>query len=139
MCCPGRRQPVTMRILPSGATVYSNGTSQSAVLNDFPKLTDAVPILVTDEVIFRLARVTRITRLLPILNEVRVLEDIVRANQCKTCKKPVEVDRTIINTAKAALAECSDETAKLVKQAAGVLKFKVVYRRLTEPLQEVIR
>jgi hypothetical protein len=44
-----------------------------------------------------------------------------------------------MDLARIALAECSDETALLVKRAAGVVKYKVVYRRPSEPPQEVIR
>jgi hypothetical protein len=114
---------------------------RAAVLNDFPKMANAAPLLITDDVVFRWARITKIARLLPVMNEVRVLERALAANSCRSCRKPVEVDRSVLNTAKAALGECSDETALLVKQAAGVVKYKVVYRKLAsaEPPKEIIR
>jgi hypothetical protein len=112
---------------------------RAAVLEDFPKLADSAPILVTDDVVFRWARNARVARLLPVMNDVRVLERKIQANSCKSCQKPVEIDRSAIQSAKAALAECSDEIAKLVKQAVGVLKYKVMYRRHSEPPQEVTR
>jgi hypothetical protein len=112
---------------------------QSAVLEDFPKLADSAPILVTDDVVFRWARNARVARLLPVMNDVRVLERKIQANSCKSCQKPVEIDRSAIQSAKAALAECSDEIAKLVKQAVGVLKYKVMYRQHSQPPQEVTR
>jgi hypothetical protein len=112
---------------------------RSAVLDDFPKMADTAPVLVTDDVVFRWARFAKIARLLPIMNEVRVLERTLAANSCRTCRRPAEVDRSVLNTAKAALGECSEEMALLVKQAAGVVKYKVVYRKLSEPPKEVIR
>ena len=112
---------------------------QAAVLNDFPNLADSAPILVTDDVVFRWARNARVARLLPVMNEVRMLERKIQANSCKSCQKPVDIDRSALHSAKIALAECSDEIAKLVKQAVGVLKYKVVYRRHSEPPQEVTR
>jgi hypothetical protein len=108
-------------------------------LSDFPKLSESAPILVTDDVVFRWARNARVARLLPVMNDVRVLERKIQANSCKSCQKQADIDHSAINLAKVALAECSDEIAKLVKQAVGVLKYKVVYRRLSEPPQEVTR
>jgi len=108
-------------------------------LNDFSKLTDTSPVFVSDELLFRWSRIGQIARLLPVMADVRALEMLIAANSCKSCRKPVEVDRSALNSARRALAECSEEVAKLVKQAAGVVKYKVSYRRLTEPLQEIIR
>jgi hypothetical protein len=108
-------------------------------LEDFPKLTESAPILVSDDVVFRWARNARVARLLPVMNDVRVLERKIQANSCKSCQKPVEIDKSALHLAKVALAECSDEIAKLVKQAVGVLKYKVVYRRHSQPPQEITR
>jgi len=111
----------------------------SAVLHDFPKLADSAPILVTDDVVFRWARNARVARLLPVMNDVRVLERKIQAHSCRSCQKPADIDRSAIHFAKIALAECSDEIAKLVKEAVGVLKYKVVYRRHSEPPQEITK
>jgi hypothetical protein len=137
MCC-GRKNNNFVRVSSTG-TVARGTVQTAAVLKDFPALADAPPILVTDEVVFRWARNTRIARLLPITAEIKILEEKVRANSCKSCHKPIPIDRSAINRAKAALAECSDEIAKLVKQAANVLKYKVVYRHLSEETKEIIR
>jgi len=51
----------------------------------------------------------------------------------------MEVDRSSINVAKRALAECSEEVALLVKQAAGVVKYKVTYQSPSGGLKEVVK
>jgi len=128
-----------MRIPGAQAPIRSAVPAQTAVLGNLPKLADAAPVLITDAVLFRWARISRIANILPVMNEVRALEQRIIANTCKSCHKPVEIDRSAINAAKIALAECPDEIALLVKEAACVLKYKVVYRRLSEPAQEVTR
>ena len=139
MCC-GRGQTRFVHVPSSNTTARSPAVPvQAAVLEDFPKLADSPPILVTDDVVFRWARNARIARLLPVMNDVRVLERKIQANSCKSCQKVAEIDRSAIHSAKIALAECSDEIAKLVKQAVGVLKYKVVYRQHSQLPQEVTR
>lgn len=137
MACCGRRQNAFVQV--SANRTVAAIPVQSAVLSDFPKLADAAPVFVTDDVILRWSRIAHIARLLPVMTEVRVLERQLQTNSCKSCQKPVAVDRSAINKAKAALADCSDEVARLVKQAAGVLKYKVMYRLLGEEMKEVIR
>lgn len=127
-----------MRV-PSGQSTGRTELPSAAVLSDFPKLADSPPVFVTDSVIFRWARNARIVRLIPVLNEVRILERHLIANNCKSCRKPMEVDRSSINVAKRALAECSEEVALLVKQAAGVVKYKVTYQSPSGGLKEVVK
>ena len=136
-CC-GRMK--TIRVYSTNSRAY--GTSlkpQAAVLSDFPKLADAPPVLVTEALVRRWSRVPKILQLFPIMAEVRVLDRKLAANECNSCQKPPEIDKSAIDRAKIALAECSDDIALLVKRAANVLKYKVVYRKLSEPLKEIIR
>jgi len=120
---------------------YGHGAPvRAAVLDHFPSLADAPPVLVTDDVLFRWARNARVSRLLPAMTHVRILEQKIAAHSCRTCKKSaVEIDMAPLNIARQALAECSDEIALLLKQAVGVVKYKVVFRRLQESPIEVIR
>ena len=118
------------------------GASQqirAAVLSDFPSFADAPPVVVTDMVLFTWARYPQLLKLFPVMNEVRALERRIAANECKSCTKPPEIDRSALNRAKIALAECSDDIALLVKRAVGAVKYKITYQRLLEPLKEVVR
>ena len=136
-CC-GRMK--TMRVYsPNHRANRAEVQTQASVLSDFPKLADAPPTLVTEALVRRWSRIPKILQLFPMMAEVRVLDRKLAANECNSCQKQPEIDKSAIDRAKIALAECSDDVALLVKRAANVLKYKVVYRKLSEPTKEVIR
>jgi hypothetical protein len=82
----------------------------------------------------------RIAKLLPVFNEVRALEQKLRAVSCRSCKSVnTAVDKTSLGRARLALGTCAEETAKLVKEAANILKYRVTYRVLSEQPTEIIR
>jgi len=140
MACCGGMRVLRVNRTSTAARVYGNSQQpRAAALSDFPKLADAPPVLVTDWLLFRWARYPKLLKLLPIMTEVRALEVKIGANDCKSCRKPPEIDMSVLERVKKILAECPDEAALLVKQAANVLKYKVVYKNSSGVLKEVIR
>jgi hypothetical protein len=98
------------------------------------------PVTITDGLLFRWAHIIKIVKLIPQLNAVRELERKKYANQCNSCRHTHAVlDMSPLNAARDALANCSANTAALVKQAAGVLQYHVSYRKLDGTLREVVR
>jgi hypothetical protein len=97
-------------------------------------------IVVTDNVLFRWARIVAINRLFPILHGVRNLEYIAQSHNCNSCKsKPQQIDRTPLEKARKELATCSEEIANLVKQGAGVSNYTVGYLTDSGTYREVTR
>jgi hypothetical protein len=119
--------PVT-RTTPAPTPVAAIATKQQGTMT------------VTDNVLFRWARIVSINRLLPILHAVRNLEYAVQAHNCNSCRsKPPQIDRTALEKARKELALCSDEIAKLVKLGAGISNYTVGYITDTGTYREVTR
>jgi hypothetical protein len=122
---------------------YSQGNrygQRPMELNDFAKAADAPPIVVGDDLLFRWAHIVKMTKVVPGLSAVRALEHRVQAHGCRGCQKPtVTFDRSPLDNVRRFLGECPDETAKIVKQHAGILKYRVSYRDLAGVPKEVVR
>jgi hypothetical protein len=116
-------------------------TRQSAELKDFPKLlADSPPTVVADDLLFRWAHIIKIAKMVPGMSAVRALEQRVQANSCRSCQKPTVIfDRSPLDNARRFLGECSDAVAKLVKEAAGIVKYRVSYRDLAGVPRDVVR
>jgi hypothetical protein len=139
MCCGGgMKNRSTIRI-----TAQSNGrfTRIPAELSDFPKIAaETPPVVIGDDLLFRWSHIVKITKIIPGMSAVRSLEHKVQAHSCRSCQKPTVVfDRSPLKNARRFLGECSDETAKTVKQAAGILKYRVHYHDLSGVPKEVVR
>jgi hypothetical protein len=101
----------------------------------------APPLAVTDEVLFRWARIVRIGKLFPVMHAIRALESKLQ-RICRSCTAPRNaepIDRSILDVTRRELAECSDEKARLVKEAAGIVRYHVRYHDLAGTVREVVR
>jgi hypothetical protein len=101
---------------------------------------DTGEINITDQVLFIWSRIPRIARLIPSINAVRELEVKLRTVHCGSCRKKNEpIDKSSLNTVREFLATCSDETAELVKEAAGIVKYRLTYSQPLGQPTEVVR
>jgi hypothetical protein len=113
---------------------------QPAELNDFAKLADAPPVVVADDLLFRWSHIIKIAKIVPGMSAIRALEHQIHTHGCRSCQKPTMIfDRTPLENVRRFLAECSDEIAKTVKQAAGIVKYRVSYRTLAGVPREIVR
>ena len=104
-------------------------------------LPDETPLLVTDNVLFRWSRVIQIANLFPVMHTIRALEYKLQT-KCRSCgrqRQIHEINRTPLADVRRLLAECSDDKARLVKEAVGILKYRVQYHDLSGVVQDVIR
>ena len=88
-------------------------------------------IAVSDQMLFRMARVHEINLMFPVMASVRDLEYTMSSKTCRSCKyqrSQVQIDRSPLDRAMKQLAECSDDKAKLVCQALGVAHYRIHYR-----------
>jgi len=102
---------------------------------------NAPPLSITDDVLFRWARIVRIGKLFPVMHAIRALESKLQ-QICRSCaaKKNAEpVDRSVLDEARRELAECSEDKARLVKEAAGIVRYHVRYHDLAGSVREVVR
>lgn len=106
------------------------------------RVAEAGPLAVTDDVLFRWARIVRIANLFPVMHSIRALENRVRESGCRGCgdrnKRPA-FDRTPLDEARRLLAECSAEKAGQVKEAAGIAAYRVQYHDLSGSRREIVR
>ena len=106
------------------------------------RFSDSSPLVVTDDVLFRWARIVQIAKLFPIMHTIRALEFKIQSNTCRTChnkKTQVPLDRSPLADARRLLAECSDELARLVKESAGILRYQVSYHDRAGTLHIIVR
>jgi hypothetical protein len=121
--------------------ITSSSRTSRPVANNAHIDPNVPPLMVTDSVLFYWSRVIQIAKLFPIMHQVRSLEFTLQ-KQCKSCgqkQNSLEVDRSILNNVRRALAECSDEKARLVKEAAGIYSYRVVYHDLSGTAKDVTR
>ena len=102
---------------------------------------DETPLVVTDGVLFRWARIIKIANLFPAMHAVRELEHKLQT-ACRSCghayRQP-EPDRHALADARRLLGECSDEKARIVKEAAGIIKYRVWYHDMSGTVRDVVR
>jgi pyrroloquinoline quinone (PQQ) biosynthesis protein C len=106
------------------------------------RVREARPLTVTDDVLFRWARIVRIAKLFPVMHSIRALENRIQESSCRGCNdrnKNSDFDRTALDTARRLLAECSAERARQVKEAAGISEYRVQYHDLSGSVREVVR
>jgi hypothetical protein len=106
------------------------------------RVADPVPLTVTDDVLFRWARIVQIAKLFPIMNSIRALEYKIQTGVCRNCHQQhrlAEIDRSALDTARRQLAECADDRARFVKEAAGIRQYRITYHDLTGTKHEVTR
>jgi len=75
------------------------------------------------------------------MHAIRALESKLQ-RICRSCNAPRNtepIDRSVLDEARRELAECSDEKARLVKEAAGIVRYHVRYHDLTGTVREVVR
>jgi hypothetical protein len=97
-------------------------------------------LTITDNVIFRWARIPALHRLIPNLHAVRNLEYRMQTYSCHSCRsKPPQVDHVPLEIVRKFLATCPDNTANLVKKAAGILNYTVGYIADNSNYREVTR
>lgn len=95
----------------------------------------------SDDVLFRWARIVRIAKEFPVMHKIRELEYKVQTS-CRGCRNRYrlpEIDRSSFSEARRLLAECSDEKARAVKEAAGIVQYRVHYHDLSGTAREVVR
>jgi len=102
---------------------------------------EAPPLSMTDEVLFRWARIVRIGKLFPVMHAIRALESKLQriCRSCAASRNAEPIDRSVLDEARRELAECSDEKARLVKEAAGIVRYHVRYHDLAGTVREVVR
>ena len=99
-------------------------------------------LLVTDDVLFRWARIIQIAKIFPIMHTIRRLEQKLQTGVCRSCQRSSQsssIDKTPLHEAKRQLAECSEEKARLVKEAAGIHRYQIKYHDLAGILHEIER
>lgn len=137
MCCGNRMntsEPIRMtsvRRTRAPVTILATG-----------RVADPAPLTLTDDVLFRWARIVRIAKMFPIMHTIRALEQKVQAEICRGCKpqhRVPEIDRSTLAEVRRQLAECSDEKARLVKESAGILQYRVRYHDLAGTAREIVR
>jgi hypothetical protein len=122
--------------------IRGHGTfhQRPAALEDFEKLANAPPTVIADDLLFRWAHIVKIAKLVPGMSAVRVLERQIQAHSCRGCRKPTAVfDRTPLEVVRRFLGECPDAAAQIVKEAAGIVRYRVSYRDLADVPREVTR
>ena len=105
-------------------------------------IADPAPLAVTDDVLFRWSRIIQIAKMFPVMHQIRALEQKMQTTLCRTCKdrnRPAEIDRSALAQARRQLGECSDDKARLVKEAAGILQYRVHYHDLAGTVKEIVR
>ena len=115
--------------MPSPRPIYTN-------------VSDPTPLLITDDVLFRWARIIHIANVFPTMHAVRDLENRIQSTECRSCKKQPNtprIDRNLLNEVRRLLAECSDDKARLVKEAAGIVKYRVQYHDLSGTVRDIVR
>lgn len=128
--------------MPSNIRIISGTRSvrRPAELNDFAKLADPEPVIVGDDLLFRWSHIIKLAKLIPGMSAVRALEQQVQKYGCRSCQKPVfSFDRAPLDSVRRYIAECPLDTLKLVKEAAGIIKFKISYRDLAGVPHDIIR
>ena len=108
----------------------------------FQRVADPAPLTLTDDVLFRWARVIKIAKMFPVMHSIRALENKIQTTICRTChdrNKTSEIDRSSLDLARRLLAECSDDKARLVKEAAGIVQYRVQYHDLSGSVREIVR
>jgi len=102
---------------------------------------DETPLVVTDSVLFRWARIIKIANMFPVMHVIRALEHKLQTT-CRSCghsHRQPEVDRSALVEARRLLAECSDDQARIVKEAARIVKYRVQYHDLSGTVQDRVR
>ena len=102
---------------------------------------DATPLVVTDGVLFRWARIIKIAGMFPVMHAIRELEHRLQT-ACRSCghsQRQPEPDRRALAEARRLLAECSDEKARIVKEAAGIVKYRVQYHDMSGMVRDIVR
>jgi hypothetical protein len=135
MCCGQKTMPSNIRIISGTRSVR-----RPVELNDFAKLADPEPVIVGDDLLFRWSHIIKLAKLIPGMSAVRALEHQIQKYGCRSCQKQtVTFDRAPLETVRRYIATCSLDTLKLVKEAAGIIKFKISYRDLAGVPHEVVR
>ncbi len=104
--------------------------------------TDTGPLTLTDDVLFRWARIVKIAKLFPVMHSIRALEEKIQTSLCRSCRDRRdggEFDRSSLDQARRLLAECSVEKAETVKRVAGIRQYKVRYHDLSGSVREIVR
>jgi hypothetical protein len=98
-------------------------------------------VSVSDSVLFRWSHVPNINRLFPALCAgVRDLQAKAAGNNKVCCgNKPVELDMSVMNRFRKALAEASDEIIAKVKLAAGISSISLSWTELDGKTKTVVR
>jgi hypothetical protein len=97
-------------------------------------------VVLTDLLLFRLARSPRLVRLLSGLRSVRELERKLQTTQRPCCgQRPEPIDRSALEEARRLFGTCPDALLKDIKDAMGVTQFTVTYRSLDGQTRAVTR
>ena len=121
-------------------TALKRSRSMSTV--PIKRVADPGPLTLTDDVLFRWARIMRIAQMFPVMHSIRALENKIQTTICRSCRdrhKRPEIDRSSLDQVRRLLAECSDEKARLVKEAAGIVQYRVHYHDLSGCVREIVR
>lgn len=122
--------------------ITSAKRSRSPFFGSVKRVAEPGPLTLTDDVLFRWARIIKIAKMFPVMHSIRALENNIQTSICRSCRdrhrKP-EIDRSPLDEARRLLAECSDEKARLVKEAAGIVQYRVHYHDLSGSVREIVR
>ena len=143
MCCGRKAMGNVYNVIPVlGSTArsspYRSSSGPSTIVSDAP------PLLITDDVLFRWARIVKIAKIFPRMHELRAMESRVQAATCRGCQQSKQSrvtssDIVILEEIRRSLAECSDANALAVKEAAKIEKYRVRFHDLSGKLKEVVR
>ncbi len=126
----------------SDIKITSAKRPRSAVSVPRQRVADAGPLTLTDDVLFRWARIVKIAKLFPAMHSIRALEEKIQTSLCRSCRdryRGAEFDRSSLDLARRLLAECSAEKAGQVKEAAGIAAYRVQYHDLSGSRREIVR
>ena len=75
------------------------------------------------------------------MHTIRALEHKIQTSICRSChhQHHTDIDRSALDAARRQLAECADETTRTVKEAAGILQYRVRYHDLAGTVRETVR
>jgi hypothetical protein len=102
---------------------------------------DETPLVVTDGVLFRWARIIKIANMFPVMHAIRELEHKLQT-ACRSCgytQRQSEPDRRALADARRLLAECSDDKARIVKESAGIIKYRLQCHDISGTVRDVVR
>jgi len=144
MSCPGCRGVRGLRVgvrMTSARRGYHSAPAASPSASAATQPFNEQTVTITDDLIFRWAKIVQIARIFPVMHAVRALEYTIATNDCRTCRKAEQpkTDRSLLQEVRRMLGTCTDEQARLVKEAARITMYRVQFLDLAGVPQDAER